>query len=456
VGITDTESLTGWADRLHPDELRARLLVSNCAGPVRVRFLGPNNNNKNQIYLGGDLSDLNWMPKGPQVSALRTSAKAVNRSQPLGHSSLDFHWLTPTGTCRAPHAQLINYPQYPEVRLSGLLRGSPNAPTDLLSVDRRGKVPGRVLILAVRGGTEVVGLVVSPESRIAAYLRLLLVDSTERVLHCWDLLGPVTQRSRNDLLSELCRIHRLGLVPGERLLGDGTVVPYDAPNAGGYTLERHLGVPSNARNEPDFLGWEVKQHDVHSSRVTIFDVMPDRGRFAELPAQEFFERFGRRTGENRFDFNGVARVGADPDRPLGLALRGFVRGVLEADGAVELRAGGEVLMSWSFLRLSDRWASKHQRAVYVSSDKAVVAGRRCYRYHPNVELAEGARFRRFIEAVAEGRIVADPACRLIRSDRGAWVLKARSAFRVRPSDVTTLYSMSESRLVCGAETHQPA
>lgn len=442
-----------WAETLNPVGIRDALRVHGCSGPIRVKFLGPNNNSKNQIYLGADLSDLSWLPKSPQVASSRSSLKLKNRSQPLGHSAIWFDWLTQAGLCRAPHAQLINYPQYPEVRLSGLLRDSPHAPSDLLSIDRRGKEPGRVLLLAVRKGSGVVGLIASAESRLARYLRVLLADSADGVLHRWDLLGEETQRAREDLLGELCRIHRLGFVPGERLLADGSVMAYDAPNAGGYTLERHLGVPANARNEPDFLGWEVKQHDVGTSRVTVFDVLPDHGCFVEMSAQQFFERFGRRTGQERYDFNGVARVAVGAERPLNLRLRGFEDGVPSADGAVELFVGEQVLMSWSFLRLSDRWGAKHERAVYVSSVKQIVGGRRHYSYHSDVALAEGARFTRFLQAVERGQIVADPACKLTRGAKGGWVLKARSAFRVNPREIASLYNRSETRRTCEPDTH---
>ena len=56
-------------------------------------------------------------------------------------------------------------------------------------------------------------------------------------------------------------MHREGWLSGRKLTAAGPI-PYAAPNAGGFTLEAELGITPNGIAAPDFLGWEVKQHDV--------------------------------------------------------------------------------------------------------------------------------------------------------------------------------------------------
>jgi hypothetical protein len=58
------------------------------------------------------------------------------------------------------------------------------------------------------------------------------------------------------------RINRLGWIDSKQLGGDGTPGPRNAPKCGGFTIEAELGIPKNSRIEPDFMGWEVKQHNV--------------------------------------------------------------------------------------------------------------------------------------------------------------------------------------------------
>lgn len=431
-----------WLDELSPAALRIRLEDLGCVGPVRVKFLVPNNNSKNQIYLASDLSELAWLPKGPQTSAPRVSAKAKNRGQPLGHATVPFHWLTESGAALAPSAQVINYPQYPEVRLSGLLKGAMGAPRELLVPGLRGREPGRVLILATTTDGRAVGALFPSSSIVARHLRDERDTREDSLLHFWNLLGGDAPALRAEIVRSLWRVHRLGFVPGERLLGDGSVIPYDAPNAAGYTLERHLGVPSNAENAPDLYGWEIKQHGRNSSRITIFDVVPDGGAFVENTPLEFHRRFGRATSADRYDFNGTAAVGRPSSSGFELLVRGF-DGDINPSGSVELHREDEVVMSWSFLRLSDRWASKHQRTAFLESESATIGTTRAFRYSPIVTMAEGARFSRFLSAVDDGRVVVDPACRLVRSGTGRWRHKVRSAFRVRVADVATLYSTHE-------------
>ncbi len=75
---------------------------------------------------------------------------------------------------------------------------------------------------------------------------------------------PDEAECRERLMSELRRIHHLGWIDSKQLDSGRNISPCHAPQCGGFTLEAEFGIPKNSRSEPDFLGWEIKQHKVSS------------------------------------------------------------------------------------------------------------------------------------------------------------------------------------------------
>src|SRR5262249_29173099 len=142
---------------------------------------------------------------------------------------------------------------------SGYLKGVRD-PKRLSALLGRGREPGRVLLLGTCDDGRIVGFVDSADSPLAAEIRQLRQPEQIGVFVSIPLDVPSGKTTRTLLLSELLRIEALGWLDSKRLRADGTVVPYLAQNGGGYTLEAELGIRPNARAEPDFLGWEVKQH----------------------------------------------------------------------------------------------------------------------------------------------------------------------------------------------------
>ncbi|MDP1539904.1 MAG: hypothetical protein Q8L72_04530 [Moraxellaceae bacterium] len=93
---------------------------------VLCKPLAENDNSKQQIYLGGSFDVLQMLPF-EQVKPYNTG------KVPNFKASLHFYWLDGDGKSHlAPHTQLILYPKYPEVRLSGFLRGCTAAPNELM------------------------------------------------------------------------------------------------------------------------------------------------------------------------------------------------------------------------------------------------------------------------------------------------------------------------------------
>src|SRR5438105_159624 len=118
--------------------LKALFVKAGCT-QLYAKPLAENDNSKNQVYFGPDFEALNLFPNTGIVAD--SSAK-----NPIFKAKLHFGWLLPNAqVAEAPGAQLILYPQYPEVRFSGFLKGCASPPSDLMA----GRLRGRVLFLGV-------------------------------------------------------------------------------------------------------------------------------------------------------------------------------------------------------------------------------------------------------------------------------------------------------------------
>jgi hypothetical protein len=149
------------------------LFVNSGAVKLYAKALAENDNSKNQVYFGPGFQALNLFPNAGIVAD--SSPK-----NPIFKAKLPFGWLLPTGTVApAPGAQLILYPQYPEVRFSGFLRGCIDAPSGVMS----GRQLGRILFLGVTQGSTVIGFAVGASSPIATEFRETVPEATVGVFH---------------------------------------------------------------------------------------------------------------------------------------------------------------------------------------------------------------------------------------------------------------------------------
>lgn len=86
----------------------------NCS-KVYVKRLSPNDNSKNQVYFGGSFDVLNILP----IKEISTDDEG-DWKRTRFKTKLDFSWIDGEAKLiKAPDAQLILYPKYPEVRFSG-------------------------------------------------------------------------------------------------------------------------------------------------------------------------------------------------------------------------------------------------------------------------------------------------------------------------------------------------
>lgn len=423
-------------------------LKENGATRAYVKRLAPNDNSKNQIYLGGSFAAANVIPMGA------VSVEPSGRDgRHIFKARVDLWWLDSEGTLTpAPSAQLILYPQYPEVRLSGLLKQAPGAPREV--VDDRSE--GRYLVLAVTQDGRVVAHCSPPEHALNSALEAALVR-TDGVLDELPLVAAPGTSSLDQLLSELKRIHRVGWVDSKRLDKFGRILDCQSPNCGGYTLEAELGVRPNGIAQPDFLGWEIKQHSVNSfdrpsGTITLMTPEPDGGVYATDGVSAFVRRFGypdKRGRVDRLNFGGLHRVG-ETTKATGLTLRlaGFdaaVGKVESASGSLQLVSSvGEVAASWSFRKLLELWRRKHAHAAYLMSQRRSEP-RLQYRFGSPVSLGVGTNFMRLLRSFHRGSVYFDPGIKLTAASTGSPTSKRRNQFRVRFEDLGELYDSFTER-----------
>jgi len=422
------------------------LFVSSGCSMIYAKPLAENDNSKNQVYFGPDFQALNLFPNKGVVA---DSSKA----NPIFKAALDFAWLQADGSAvLAPGAQFILYPQYPEVRFSGFLKGCEAAPSELMA----GRIKGRILFLGLVKDRGVRGFVVAGDSPIAAEFRTLENLTLVGVFTELPLSSKAAEMdSRGSLLAELNRIHHLEWIDSKQLDSHGTLKACTAPQCGGFTLEAELGIPKNSDSEPDYLGWEVKQHAVsnfariEAGTITLMTPEPTGGFYKDKGVEAFVRKFGypdKLGRPDRLNFGGVHKFGIEhPTTHLTLILNGYdekAGRILNADGCIALvneRSG--VAASWAFSGLLSHWSRKHSKAVYVPS-QCRKEPKRQYCYGDKVRLAQGTDSLHLLKALASGAVYYDPGIKLENAS-GRPTTKRRSQFRISSKFISTLYSKTE-------------
>ena len=425
------------------------LMRHHGATRIYAKRLAPNDNSKNQVYLGGDFSALNIIPHGEIYSDDSAVAGAV---RDRAKARVSFYWIDEGGRYLAPDAGLILYPKYPEVRMSGFLKGCRAAPSDIMRV----RDEGRLLFLGITSDGDVLGYAASAVHPVTAEVLSagwpMLGVFLELPLHAGQLDTPKIQ-----LLRELRRIWQLNWVASQKLASDGTREPYAARNGGGYTLEAELGITPNGYAEPDFMGWEVKQYGVRDfvkfapkSPVTLMTPEPTGGIYRDKGIAEFMKRFGYQDQSGKAD---RINFGGRYDCLRGLhgltGLRMTMTGydapsgkITDLDGEFRLTNGNdEVAASWSFKGMMAHWNRKHAQAAYVPSVFRTPPPQ--YSYGPSILLCEQTDFLLFLQAFAKGSVYYDPAIKVENASSLKPDIKRRSQFRVAHAGLAQLYKAHE-------------
>lgn len=426
------------------DKLRAGMLA-NGVSQLLVKELSPNDNSKNQPYMGNNLETISILPAG-DWRVERSDSRAGTMK-----AALSFGWLQEYGGVElAPCAQLIIYPKYPEVRMSGLLKGSRNAPSAIINT----RAPGRLLFLGITDDRRIIAWASGPETALArAYHNLKGLEPVGLFLKVPLRREQEGRTPREILLATLASIHEKNWIHSYALRADGSHTPCQTAQCVGYTLEAELGVARNGRAEPDFLGWEVKAsqvddyHRVPPSKVmTLMTPEPTGGHYRIKGVESFIRTFGyadKKGREDRLNFGGIFREGQHHGgTDLTLRLFGYdasTEEITNAEGCLALVQGEDTIAaSWSFTTLAGLWNRKHAQAVYVPAERRDTPNLG-YRYGNTVRVGEGTDFLRFLNAVACGAVYYDPGIKLENASGARPEIKRRSQFRIKSGDLPSLY-----------------
>lgn len=429
-------------------------LAACMSGLGATRFyakeLAPNDNGKNQVYLGPSFEVLQLLPIGEIFLSTQAPTSVLQ-------AMLKFAWLDEAGEVEpANQTKLVLYPQYPEIRLSGFVRGCGKAPAAWLDPKRQGRSEGRTLLLGINPNGEIFAYLATPGSALSnSYQATKSAFGKAGVLTDISALLVPNELEDEDaqLVDRLAMVHRKGWIEAKRLVSGGEIIPCKGTNCGGFTLEAELGVEENGDAEPDFLGWEIKQHATPdylkhgSGPITLFTPEPDGGEYVHGVA-EFVEKYGEHTDrENISYFQGIHYADKQhPSTQMRLSIAGFdatTGKITDAGGKLALLTpDGDEAASWSFGKILKHWCRKHNKAAYVPAQVDNKQSPYRYRYGKNVKLCKSTDATLLLKAVACGAVYYDPGIKL---DRATGKTHRRSQFRIKFRQVDQLYRQSEYR-----------
>ena len=111
-------------------------------------------------------------------------------------------------------------------------------------------------------------------------------------------------------------------------------------------------------------------------------------------------------------------------------------------GILLLSRDDEIAAAWGFTGIMQHWNRKHAQAAYIPSIFQTPPPE--YAYGPKVLLCERTDFSLFLQAAASGIIYYDPAIKVEMSPTGKPIIKRRSQFRIKHSQLTTMYHHNET------------
>lgn len=413
------------------------------ARKILIKALANNDNSKNQIYLGSDFEVIRVIPSG------NVYADGISKKGPIFKAPLDFYWITPRGeTQKAPHAQIILYPKYPETRMSGFMRGCDRniAPSHLMQPptrEQRAQRQGlnRYLILGINDSS-IWAFCTSWNDDIQREVKSLIEsDKTELIATVFHEYKADQKSSEEKLLQRLKEIYAMGPIESCRLNSSGELLPYKAQNGAGYTLEAQFGITPNGSPDPDFMDWEIKSHS--AGAVTLMTPEPNTGTYLDN-LEVFLRQYGTRIQPERLDFASRHDVGKQNVKTkLTMRLEGYdpnTGKVTDPEGGLMLRGPrGELAAGWKFEKIIQHWKNKHSNTCFVSYS-TTKGDKNYYQYGPKVILGKGTSLDKLLDALYKSIIYYDPGINMKLID-GKWKPKKRNQFRVSWTNLPSLYVM---------------
>jgi hypothetical protein len=393
---------------------------------IFVKHLAPKqDNDKNQIYLGKDLDGAaNLFPSEVLTrSASKSTAKPKSSAgSPKLEAKLNFEWVNGDGNSYpAPNTRIIDYFQFPEIRLSGFISNCSNPP-DALRRNNLHKYGKRILLLGVNNIGITYGLVLTEvEDPVVETFPQLPSLPALPILSVLVIGYEYTVSPRELLLHELTQIHKGGWHPSSILKrGEHSPQPFKGTQGGGYTLEALLGVSANADKKPDKHGYEIKSFS--RDKISLMTPTADEGYEGQHTFREYMKKYGRpgRKGDGRVVFTGVHNT-LKINSKTGFKL--CVEGYDESSDSFSDNTGeiavtmidpnsGDRISVWTINRLLDSWNKKHSSACYIKCKKrehSSSAHDYEYKYENYAYFCEGTSIWRLLRAIHSGKVYYDPA-----------------------------------------------
>jgi hypothetical protein len=431
------------------------LLASQGVRTAYVKLLSPKQDNeKNQIYLGGGLDGVtNLFPatihaRSPSESIAKRAAKP---GKPKLEARLDLAWLDSAGVRHdAPGTRIIDYFQYPEVRLSGFFKGC-DAPPDALRRDGQARYGQRILVIGTASDGKVLGLVLTErDDPVVAQFPELPLQGDVGVLRVLVVDGDTTESPVELLRREISAVVKGGWHPS-RILKPGGIEPFSGSQGGGYTLEALLGVAANGNKTPDKHGFEIKSYT--GSRISLMTPTPDYGFQGDRDFRTFMDRYGKpgQKDDGSLRFTGIHRCG-EISASTGFTMRvaGFDPLADTFDDPSEIGVDifhpddGQIVAGWSLDRLANCWNAKHANALYIRAERRDGSDGYEYRYADSWLTGKGTDIWRLLRAIAYGLVFYDPADTIYADGKP----KVRSQWRINvsqlPQAMRALYASSET------------
>lgn len=404
-----------------------RLYEAQDVSVIYVKHLSPKqDNDKNQIYLGGGLNGItNLFPA--RINGRSASESTRKRKSSVGKPKLEallqMAWFDAEGQLHdAPNARIIDYFQYPEVRLSGFLKGCKRAP-DALRRRNQAEYGKRILALGLRPDGVVLGLVLTErDDSIVRNFPELPQHPTIGILQVLTVADAPKVDPFCLLKDELRQIVSHGWHPSQILRPNKDApLPFRGNQGGGYTLEALLGVTANADKAPDKYGYELKTF--RGGKISLMTPTADGGYQGDHTFLEFMHRYGHPGTKNdgSLRFTGVHRVGQINKRTgMKLVVEGYDRkadcfsGDTEEIGVAMVKVDTqEKVASWSLEHIADSWNKKHASAMYVPCEQLKCDGSQpydaLYRYSNHVFVGQGTDVWQLLRAINSGLVYYDPA-----------------------------------------------
>lgn len=409
--------------------LKSTFSKTNCK-EVIVKLLATNQDNeKNQVYLGYSKELLSLFPS--KVSFRSSSESQAKSGSEVGKSILEhkfnLYWLSGNNEpALAPNAKIIDYFQYPEMRLSGFLSGCSNPP-DALRRDSQDSYGRRVLVMGISDDSVFGVVLTDKDCNFIDELIALPIWLNSKMFRHLKLDSRLNQEINSELLlKELRAIGSKKKYESQVLRAVDTIPEsFRGTQGAGWTLEALLGIPRNSSGLPDKYGFEIKAF--LSSTITLMTPEPDFGYRHDEGLTAFLHKFGwpgtKNDGSQRFNgrHNTLATYGKS-----GLKLeienwdllKNEPTGVGEPNVLLINPLNGDIAAGWSFTKLAEKWGRKHAGAMYVTAHKYKSEPgpfATHYSYGEDVYCGQGTSALLLLKAIGLGAVYLDPGDRVNES-----------------------------------------